>query len=862
MLGAALAALMIASYALALYGPVAAQDGGDGVEQRGEDAGGGPEPKIDPDAPPGCYRHPDLGNIIVCPTASISANPTSIDRGHSSTLEWTTSYATEVSINQGIGAVGASGTRSVSPTSTTTYTLTNLSPADAITDSVTVTVRPPPPAPSNFRATDVSENSLTLRWDGIQHIELYQVADYSSDVRATSYPVTGLQPCTAYTFKVRAHGDGSIYARTWGAWSTASETTGCPRPTGRIWVDSGSIDIGQSTTLRWETQHATSVSIDQGIGAVGASGSRSISPTSNTTYTLTASGPGGSLSPPKPSVMVTVVIPDPTGSISANPTSVAYNGCTYLTWSTANAARVQVEPNVSTSASGNRVGRCNLTSNTTFTLNAWNAANQKFELGSVTVTAGPPGPTGRIWADATNIDPGQSTTLRWETQHATSVSINQGIGTVAASGSRSISPTSTTTYTLTASGPGGSLNPKPSETVNVGLPLPPAPSNFNATSASETSINLSWSPRDPIELYQVEHYSSEIRATSYRVPNLVCGTEYSFRVRAHGDGSTYARQWGAWASTSGTPECPKAPPPTGLSASAASPTSISLSWNPVNGAHRYLVERSPNGSSGWRDVNSDISGTSYTVTGLTHSTTYYFRVSAKGDGHPYSTNWGNPSEIASATTQTEDGTNRLPSFAQSSYTFAIAGNAGAGTAVGSVTATDPDAGDTVTHSITAGNAAGKFTIDSGNGAITVRTALSHANTASYTLTIQAIDSNEGIATTSVTVTAIGKVTLETPSPGNQSLTVRWSAPGHIGSNTISYSYKVLYRAPPADWPSDDQAEAVTSTVWTKQGLTNGTTYEIRVRACIGNVCGAWSNVVSVMLPTTPPVVTAPARWGC
>lgn len=50
-----------------------------------------------------------------------------------------------------------------------------------------------------------------------------------------------------------------------------------------------SIRAGQSATLSWSAQGASSVSIDNGVGHVGVSGSIEVSPTKTTTYTLTAS---------------------------------------------------------------------------------------------------------------------------------------------------------------------------------------------------------------------------------------------------------------------------------------------------------------------------------------------------------------------------------------------------------------------------------------------------------------------------------------------------------------------------------------------------------------------------------------------
>ncbi|MGA8761998.1 MAG: peptidoglycan-associated lipoprotein Pal [Candidatus Sulfotelmatobacter sp.] len=57
------------------------------------------------------------------PTASISVDPNTIEKGQSATLSWQTSNATDVSID-GVGAVQASGSQQVSPTDSTTYHLT------------------------------------------------------------------------------------------------------------------------------------------------------------------------------------------------------------------------------------------------------------------------------------------------------------------------------------------------------------------------------------------------------------------------------------------------------------------------------------------------------------------------------------------------------------------------------------------------------------------------------------------------------------------------------------------------------------------------------------------------------------------
>src|SRR6185312_9972308 len=77
-------------------------------------------------------------------------------------------------------------------------------------------------------------------------------------------------------------------------------------------------------------------------------------------------------------------------------------------------------------------------------------------------------------AEPDTIQRGQSSTLRWEVSGtATSVSIDNGVGTVQATGNHRVSPSDSTTYTLTATGPGGTRTA--TATVNVSAPPPPPP---------------------------------------------------------------------------------------------------------------------------------------------------------------------------------------------------------------------------------------------------------------------------------------------------------------------------------------------------------------------------------------------------
>lgn len=76
-------------------------------------------------------------------------------------------------------------------------------------------------------------------------------------------------------------------------------------------------------------------------------------------------------------------------------------------------------------------------------------------------------------AEPSSIQRGQSATLRWNVEGADSVSIDNGIGTVNATGNRQVFPSSSTTYRLTASNASGDTTA--TARVNVSEPPPPPP---------------------------------------------------------------------------------------------------------------------------------------------------------------------------------------------------------------------------------------------------------------------------------------------------------------------------------------------------------------------------------------------------
>src|SRR5258706_6004769 len=86
------------------------------------------------------------------PTVTLSADPTSISKGDSSTLSWTSTNATQLTIAPEVGTVTAEGSTKVTPADSTTYTITASWPCSSVysTARVTVSATTPPvePAPS------------------------------------------------------------------------------------------------------------------------------------------------------------------------------------------------------------------------------------------------------------------------------------------------------------------------------------------------------------------------------------------------------------------------------------------------------------------------------------------------------------------------------------------------------------------------------------------------------------------------------------------------------------------------------------------------------------------------------------------
>jgi hypothetical protein len=248
---------------------------------------------------------------------TFSSSPAAINSGESSTLTWDVIGAKSINISQGIGGVASKGSMQVTPAATITYTLTAASDYGAVTEAVTVTVdtanaanRPgtaitkTPPAITTFSASGNSimlGDNITLTWD----ISGARTISISPDVGAV--PAKGwkmvIPTATNSTYKLSA-------VNTFGTETAEVTVTVNKSPDGTAPIIKSfiatptSIPAGGKSNLTWAIKGATLYTIDQGIGIPAYKFSETVSPSENTTYTLTAINSSGT---DRAIVIVTVI---------------------------------------------------------------------------------------------------------------------------------------------------------------------------------------------------------------------------------------------------------------------------------------------------------------------------------------------------------------------------------------------------------------------------------------------------------------------------------------------------------------------------------------------------------------------------
>jgi chitodextrinase len=227
-------------------------------------------------------------------------------------------------------------------------------------------------------------------------------------------------------------------------------------PRAFVTADDNYIDSSGSTILRWQAIEVTSVSIDQGIGEVNNIGQMEVHPDVTTTYTITATGPCGTVTD---SITVKVVSPICAAYIETNSTDICDsrniifdasksvdpdNDILSYLWSFGDGATDSgIKTNHTYYVGGNFTASLIIKDEAGHT----SRTNKFIKIYT--------SPQTFIRADVDKITLGGVTTIWWQASNATSIIINQNIGSVHDIGFAIVSPSATTTYTITATGPCG-----------------------------------------------------------------------------------------------------------------------------------------------------------------------------------------------------------------------------------------------------------------------------------------------------------------------------------------------------------------------------------------------------------------------
>jgi OmpA family/PKD domain len=306
------------------------------------------------------------------------ANPAQIPAGGSSTLQWATQNATQVTIS-GIGQVSLTGSAPVSPTTTTTYTLTATNATSSQSATATVTIMGNSTTISYCYAspaTIVPGESTTLFWQTMNANSVSIAPGVGTEAANGSAVVT---PTASTTYTFTASGPNGTST------SCSAAVTVAPGTVPQIIQFSAnpmSIVSGGNATLIWSVQNANTVSIS-GIGNVSPVGSQSVSPTATTTYTLTATNTAGTVTS-QTTVTVTPATPTIVG-FTATPNPSPAPGTAVTLFCTARNATSVTIGNVTNN--GNQASASvTPTATTTYTCTATNSAGTASQ--TVTETVG------------------------------------------------------------------------------------------------------------------------------------------------------------------------------------------------------------------------------------------------------------------------------------------------------------------------------------------------------------------------------------------------------------------------------------------------------------------------------------------
>ncbi len=426
----------------------------------------------------------------------------------------------------------------------------------------------------------------------------------------------------------------------------------------------------------------------------------------------------------------------------------------------------------------------------------------------------------------------------------------------------------------------GKWSESSAEAVPVAVPMAPTGLALTVGNGKLTATWAELEPTDtggsPILHYAVEHREPEAEwpqtpsastadagTLTLDIPNLKNGTEYEVRVYAVNDQGDGNRSEIAAATPATVPDKPNAPTLT------ARNEQLTATWTaPDNGGNaiiRYEVQyrtSSPQGQ--WTtssSADSDVTDTSHTVTGLTNGTTYEVQVRAVNS---VAEDAGNGPGVGAWSTSSASATPVDVPKAPTGLALTV----GNGKLTASWTApTDTGGSDITGYAVQYRTGGGAWSAPISAGTSTNHEIPNLKNGTEYEVRVYAVndqgDGNRSEIAAATPATVPAKPNAPTLTVGDRQLTATWTAPDNGGNAIIRYEVQYRTSSPQGQWTTSSSADSdVTDTSHTVTGLTNGTTYEVQVRA-VNSVAedagvGAWSTSATEtpdVAPTAPTALT-------
>jgi fibronectin type 3 domain-containing protein len=406
--------------------------------------------------------------------------------------------------------------------------------------------------------------------------------------------------------------------------------------------------------------------------------------------------------------------------------------------------------------------------------------------------------------------------------------------------------------------------------IGASSPVAPSAPQSLAATAGSGSVSLTWTPPASNGGAAISGYNiyrgttpggeagppvATVTGTSFTDTGLTNGTTYYYKVAAVNAAGT-SPQSGEASATPTAVQATAPSAPQSLTASAGSLT-VRLSWSapssnggsPVTGYNVYRGT-SPGGE-GSTPVATNVTTTSFTDTGRTNGTTYYYTVAAVN---------------AVGTSPQSGEASATPQATVPSAPTGLVASAGNASVVLSWTVPNSDGGSPITgYNVYRGTAPG------GEGGTPVATNVASssftdtglANGTTYYYKVAAVNaagtspqSGEASATPQPAATAPSAPQSLTAVGSNGAVQLSWTAPASNGGAAVT-GYNVYRGTSAGGEGSTPVATNVTTTGFTDTGLANGTTYYYTVKA----VNSAGTSPPSTEASATPHATVPSAPLG-